>query len=74
MGFDCTKEELNLILEGLGMKRAMLETGTPFYSHDDAVRMDEGTRKKMGIRLASTDQLSESSKVLTLMHRLRREL
>ena len=74
MKVELTEEELRLVIEGLGMKRAMLETGTPFYSHDDAARMDERTRKKMGIRLATREQILEAGVALDLMLRLQSRL
>lgn len=74
MKVELSERELLLVLEGLGMKRAMLETGTPLYSHDDAVRMDDRTRKMFGIRMATQEQILEGSEVLELQMRLRMRL
>jgi hypothetical protein len=71
---EINRDELRVILEGLGMKRCLLETGTPLFSHDDAVRMDEATRKRFGIRLATQEQLTQAQEVLGLIMKLQRVL
>lgn len=65
-----TDEELDIIQTSLGVRFCLLETGTAHISYDDTLRMDEGTKKQLGVRMPSREQLEESTKVRKLWERL----
>lgn len=66
-----TDEELILIRDALGQRFCLLETGTN-YSLDDAARMDDETKKQLGIRSPSVAQMDQALKVRRLWERILR--
>ena len=54
--YELSRDEVMLVVSALSWRASELETGT-FYSYDDMLRMDEETRRVMGVRTPSRDQL-----------------